>query len=102
VTHHRYAKARDANEPEIVEALEAVGAVVVRLEPSVAGLPDLLVGYRGRNLLMECKLPPGPKGGTSHAPLTDDQVAFFQAWPGRAYVVRSAKQALQALKDCTR
>ena len=100
MTLHRYAKARDANEPEIVKALEAAGAAVVRLEPSTAGLPDLLVGYRGRNLLMECKKPLGPRGGDSHSPLSEDQVAFFQAWPGRAYVVRSAEQALRALEDC--
>lgn len=99
MTLPRYAAARDANEPEIVEALEKVGAAVVRLDASVAGLPDLLVGYRGRNVLMEVKLPPGPQGGTSHSPLSDDQVAFMQAWPGPAYVVRSAKQALRALEE---
>jgi hypothetical protein len=99
MTIHRYAKARDANEPEIVAALEAAGAVVIRLEPSTAGLPDLLVGYRGRNILMEIKLPPGPRGGTGHSPLSDDQVAFMQAWPGAAYVVRSAEQALMRLEE---
>jgi hypothetical protein len=36
---------RDANEPEIVQALEAVGADVYRL--SGRGLPDLLVRFRG-------------------------------------------------------
>ena len=102
MTLPRYAKARDANEPEIIAELEAVGAAVVRLEPSVAGLPDLLVGYRGRNILMEIKQPPGPKGGTSHAPLSEDQVAFFQAWPGPCYVVRTPKQALHALEDATK
>jgi hypothetical protein len=102
VTVPQYRKARDANEPEIIAELEAVGAAVVRLDPSVAGLPDLLVGYRGRNILMEVKMPPGPQGGTSHAPLSEDQLAFMQAWPGPCVVVRTPKQALHALEDATR
>ena len=36
---------RDANEPEIIAALEAVGASVWQL-PTGQGLPDLLVGLR--------------------------------------------------------
>jgi hypothetical protein len=36
---------RDANEPDIVQALEAVGAEVWRL--SGTSLPDLLVRFRG-------------------------------------------------------
>jgi hypothetical protein len=36
---------RDANEPEIVQALEAVGAEVWRL--SGKGLPDVLCRFRG-------------------------------------------------------
>jgi hypothetical protein len=45
VSLSRHNPRRDANEPAIVEALEAVGADVWRL--SGRGLPDLLVRFRG-------------------------------------------------------
>ena len=51
----KYAKKRDGNEKAIVEALEALGATVTRLGD--AGVPDLLVAYRGETLLIEVKDP---------------------------------------------
>lgn len=43
---NRYAVQRDANEPEIVEALEAIGAKVIRLDAF-----DLLVLYNGIHMI---------------------------------------------------
>lgn len=92
---HRHAAARDANEPEIVHALEAIGATVLRLPKPV----DLLVGYRGQTFLLEVKLPAGPKGGTKDRTLTDAQVEFFNAWRGgMVAVVRSVDEALRILR----
>ena len=48
---------RDANEPEIVRYLQGAGCIVRRL--SDAGIPDLLVIWRGRVLLVEIKMPRG-------------------------------------------
>lgn len=91
---NRFAKQRDANEGEVVAALRAVvGAHVILLDQPV----DLLVGYRGRNWLLEVKLPPGPRGGTSHSQPTDEQLGFFRTWPGQKQVVRSAGEALRAI-----
>lgn len=60
---NRYAARRDENEQAVVDALEAAGASVTRL-----GQPmDLLVGYQGRNTLLEVKKPLGPRGGMSSA-----------------------------------
>jgi hypothetical protein len=56
-----YPRARDGNEAAIVDALRAAGATVTRLGD--AGVPDLLVGYRGSTLLLEIKLPLGARGG---------------------------------------
>lgn len=50
--HRRNAK-RDASEPAIVEYLLHRGAMVRRI--SGAGIPDLLVGWCGRWILLECK-----------------------------------------------
>jgi hypothetical protein len=65
----RHAKRRDANEGEIVEALEACGAYVHRQD-----LPcDLLVGFRGRWWLLEVK--DGAKPAYERI-LTHQQIAF--------------------------
>ena len=62
--------------------------------------PDLLVGHRGHNYLMEVKRPPGPKGGMSEdgQKLSPGQERFRREWRGRpVVVVRSPSEALQAL-----
>jgi len=85
----------DKTQPEIVAALRSVGATVQSLASQGNGCPDLLVGFRGQNLLIECKngwLPP------SGQELTDDQVAWHMAWRGApVWVIRSADEAIAAL-----
>ncbi|MCX5748253.1 MAG: hypothetical protein NT062_37855 [Proteobacteria bacterium] len=100
----KYARARDANEPAIVEALRSAGAVVTRLGDP--GVPDLLVGYQGRTTLLEVKLPLGARGGKSQrreaeggrGDLTSSQVKWWDSWSGApAVVVRSIGEALAAI-----
>lgn len=88
---------RDANEPEIVQALEAIGAAVQRLPGD--GMPDLLCGFRGRLYLLEVKLPLGPRGGVvGHSELNEAQLRWWRAWKGPApVIVRSVEQALAAI-----
>lgn len=89
---NRHAKARDANEPEIVAALKAIGASVERLDTPV----DLLVGFRGQTYMIEVKLPRGPKGGANGSRLTLDQEQLFDHWRGGPLAVaRSAEEALR-------
>ena len=45
----------DANQTEIVKALRQVGASVQSLASTGKGCPDLLVGFRGVNWLLEVK-----------------------------------------------
>ena len=45
----------DANQTEIVKALRQVGASVQSLAATGKGCPDLLVGIRGLNFLIEVK-----------------------------------------------
>lgn len=52
----RYARARDANEPAIIRALELVGASVLRTQGR-EGEVDLVVGYAGYTYVMEVKNP---------------------------------------------
>lgn len=83
------ARKRDANEPEIIAALEAVpGVVVVSQDKPV----DLMVGYMGVTYNLEVK---NPKGKNRIEP---DQQAFFDEWTGRpVVVVRSPEDALEAI-----
>jgi hypothetical protein len=82
----------DRNAATIVSALRAAGAVVWYIESAanVAGLPDLLVGHRGKTYLLEVKTPRGR--------LSAQQQDFIQGWTGGpAVIVRSAEQALAAI-----
>ncbi len=76
----------DANQPEIVQALRDVGATV-----DIIGEPvDLLVGWKGRNYLLEVK--PDEK-----ADLRPSQVEFFRDWRGTVVRVNSVPEALAAI-----
>ena len=85
----RRAAKTDDNQRPIVAALRAVGATVKPLHAVGAGVPDLLVGYRGVNYLLEVKSRRGR--------LTADQVVFFDQWRGAAQVVRSVDDALKVV-----
>jgi len=82
---HRRNPKRDANEREIIDALKQIGCTVKQL--SATGLPDLLVGYRGKNYLIEVK--------QSNGKLTDDQVEFHASWFGRIDVVMNVDEAIK-------
>lgn len=84
----------DRNQPAIVAALRKVGASVSPLHGAGDGVPDLLVGWRGENLLMEVKDGEKPPSAQK---LTPKQVEWHGKWLGQVVVVRSVDEALQAL-----
>lgn len=84
---NRYAKKRDASEPEIVTALQQCGFSVVRIDTPA----DLLVGFRGRCWVIECKS--GSKGYAKD--LNANQKAFDASWRGpKLVILRSAQEAI--------
>jgi hypothetical protein len=83
----KYGARRDVNEARIVPALRKRGATVRYL--SAPGLPDLLVGFRGVNYLLEVKAQKGK--------LTPPEQDFFDEWRGQAVIVRSIEDALIAI-----
>ena len=93
---YRRAK-RDGNHGEIVTALKAIGASVVDLAAVGGGVPDLLVGYRTRNWLLEVKLPgrigKRPRGQAQIA-TEEKQSKFRAAWQGQHAVVSSPQAAV--------
>ena len=84
----------DANQTEIVKALRKFGASVQSLASTGKGCPDLLVGFRGVNWLLEVK--DGQKVKSARK-LTEDQVVWHQTWRGKVYIVESVDQALNLL-----
>ena len=88
--HLRYGKGkRDAVEGGIISALRKAGASVEQLAERNA--PDLLIGYKGRNILMEVKSQRGR--------LSKGQAQWHTNWLGQVAVVRSAEEALGILYE---
>lgn len=84
----------DRNHGEIVLALRQAGATVQSLADVGHGCPDLLVGFRGRNRLMEVKdglLCP------SRQRLSEDEQEWQARWEGECHVVHSVEEALEML-----
>jgi len=83
----------DANQPEIVDALRKVGASVQHLHETGYGVPDILVGFRGFNFLLEIKGKQGKLNPLQHR--------WHCAWQGQVCVVRSVDEALEAIGAMT-
>ena len=83
----RTAAKRDANEREIIDALERIGCTVYQMDRPV----DLAVGYRARNFFIEVKDGNKPP---SRRKLTKDQKTFFKMWKGQVRQVETVDEAL--------
>lgn len=79
----------DSNQERIVTVLRQVGARVESLARVGGGVPDLLVLFRGRLLLLEVK--------TAAGSLTPDQVQWHQEWAGAIHIVHNVEEALTAI-----
>lgn len=90
----KYAARVDDNQPEIMEALRKVGASVQPLSTVGFGVPDILVGYQGRNFLLEIK--DGRKVPSAQK-LTPMQIRWHEEWRGNSAVVNSVEAALAAI-----
>ena len=84
----------DGNQRQIVAALRAIGCTVQTLHTVGKGCPDILVGCRGTNLLMEIKDGDKP---TSRRQLTEDEAAWHEAWRGQVLIVATIEQAIAAV-----
>ena len=84
----------DTNQPEIVAALRAIGATVQHLHTVGKGCPDILVGYRGVNYLLEIKDGSKPP---SKRRLTKDEAEWIGRWRGQVQVVKSVIEAVEVV-----
>jgi Holliday junction resolvase len=71
---------------QVVKALRDLGATVQHLHAVGKGCPDIVVGFKGKNLLLEIK--DGDK-----KVLTPDQVNWHKLWKGQVNVVTSVDDA---------
>ena len=84
-------KSTDANQKTIVADLRKAGATVHSLHEVGYGCPDLLVGFRGRNFIIEVKMD------LVTAKLTPLQVEFHESWRGQVDVARTSEEALRII-----
>ena len=80
--HRGRANKRDTNEPEIIQALEAIGCSVCQIDAPA----DLLVGYKVRNFILEIKSKDGKQ--------TKEQVDFALTWRGQYRIVKTPEEAI--------
>ena len=90
----RRAAAVDANQPSIVGALRAIGASVQPLHSVGQGCPDLLVGHRGVNYLIEVK--DGDKFPSARQ-LTEPQKVWHICWSGQVAIANNITEALEII-----
>ena len=79
----------DSTHSQVVAALRDVGASVTSLAAVGWGVPDLVVGWRKQNYLLEVKNEKGK--------LNPYQKAFHAMWNGQVCVVRTPDEALAAI-----
>jgi hypothetical protein len=90
----RLAAKTDRNHAEIVRALRRCGCSVQSLAAVGGGVPDLLVGFCGRNYLLEIK---DGKAPPSQRRLTSEQTRWHESWRGKVHVVTSVEEAIRAV-----
>jgi len=87
-----YGKKIDLLQKEVVKGLRKIGCSVAILSAVGKGVPDLLVGFRGVNFLIEVK-------SKKTATLTPDQVEFFRTWNGQVAVIYSVEEAINLVSS---
>ncbi len=80
----------DSNQTRVVKALRELGATVQHLHAVGKGCPDIVVGYKNRNYLLEIK--------DGEKKLTPDQVIWHYDWRGQVEVVTSPEHAIETIK----
>lgn len=89
----------DDNHNEIVAALRQIGASVQSLASVGGGVPDVLVGYRERNIILEIKDGSKPP---SRRRLTDAEAKWHSEWKGQVATVNSVEEAIQVVSQIGR
>lgn len=84
-----FAAKRDKSEPAIVKSLRFLKGVSYTFI-NMTGVPDLLLGYAGRNYLIEVKTP-------GRWTLTPDQLRWHGDWKGEIAIAETIEDVVAAL-----
>jgi hypothetical protein len=84
----------DRNQSEIVQALRKIGATVQCLHTVGKGCPDLLVGFRGSNFVLEVK---DWQQQPARRRLTPDEAEWHAEWRGQVAKVETVSEAFAAI-----
>ena len=86
----------DANQPEIVQGLRAIGVRVAITSDLGDGFPDIVCAFRGFNYMLEIKDGNKPP---SKRKLTDKEQVFHAWWKdqGQIDTVKNLDEALQII-----
>lgn len=87
-------KRTDANQKSITEQLRKCGFSVLVLSMVGHGCPDILIGAKNRNFLIEIK--DGQKI-PSQRKLTEDEQKFFARWKGQVNVCNSFDEIMEVI-----
>ena len=88
------AKRVDNNQARIVEQLRRVNISVQHLHTVGKGCPDLLLGFRNKNYLIELK---DEKKRASAKKLTPDEEEFFSEWRGQVSKCETLDEILKVI-----
>lgn len=88
-------KRTDSNHAEIIKALRKIPNLSVFSTHEVGkGFPDIVIGYKGINYLIEIKDGNKPPSARK---LTDVEVKFHQDWKGQIKIVNNLDEVLNLL-----
>ena len=85
------AKRVDQNQPEIVKEFRRMGATVQIISNIGKGCPDIIVGYKGVNYLIEIKKD-------EKAKLTPHEEVFFLTWRGQVCKVFCKEDVIKLME----
>lgn len=86
----------DSNQKVIVKSLRQIPGVSVAVTSMIgSGFPDLVIGYKGKNYLIELKDGDKPESAQK---LTLDEIEFDAKWKGQYAVCNSIDEILKLVK----
>jgi hypothetical protein len=97
----RRAARQDSNHGDVLAALVGAGAVCTNTHMVGNGFPDICVGFKdthGKARIILIEVKDGSKVPSKQR-LTEDEQKWWNHWPGDAYVVTSAREAVELVFD---